>query len=59
MSSSQPASKSASMCCVRIWDARKGALLLGPPPHGEAVWQAIFSPDGKWIASSDNHKPGS
>ena len=44
---------------VRVWDARKGALLLGPLPHGEAVWQAIFSPDGKWIASSDNHKPGS
>lgn len=44
---------------VRVWDARKGALLLGPLPHGEAVWQAIFSPDGKWIASSDNHRPGS
>ncbi|MBI5802857.1 MAG: protein kinase, partial [Verrucomicrobia bacterium] len=44
---------------VRVWDARKGALLVGPLKHGEAVWQAVFSPDGKWIASSDNHKPGS
>jgi len=44
---------------VRVWDARKGMLLVGPLKHGEAVWQAVFSPDGKWIASSDNHKPGS
>ncbi|KAF0179281.1 MAG: serine/threonine protein kinase-related protein [Limisphaerales bacterium] len=43
---------------VRVWDARKGTLILGPLKHGEAVWQAVFSPDGKWIASSDNHKPG-
>ncbi|MEQ2006228.1 MAG: protein kinase [Limisphaerales bacterium] len=44
---------------VRVWDARKGRPVIGPLPHGEAVWQAVFSPDGKWIASSDNHKPGS
>ena len=44
---------------VRVWDARKGALIVGPMKHGEAAWQAVFSPDGKWIASSDNHKPGS
>jgi WD40 repeat protein len=37
---------------ARLWDWRSGKLVLPPMQHPDEIFDAIFSPDGKWIATA-------
>jgi WD40 repeat protein len=39
---------------VRIWDRKSGSLLQTLSGHGHHVYRVGFSPDGKWLVSSDH-----
>lgn len=43
---------------VRVWDAIRGQPLTEPLPHTMPAARAVFSPDGQWLATSDNRRPG-
>jgi WD40 repeat protein len=40
---------------IRVWNVEDGSIVLGPPHsfqgHTNYVMSAVYSPDGKWIAS--------
>ena len=41
---------------LRLWDAKQGRLIKEMKGHKDAVWSAVFSPDGHHIASGSNDK---
>ena len=41
--------------CVQVWDIRSRDPLATYKGHGAGVTKTCFSPDGKMIASGDEH----